>query len=78
MKAKLTYDLNDPHDTKAHLCAINSEKMAMAIWELQNNCRKTIEWEIDSEDVDKYGALEICWKHVHEIFEDINSSELVI
>jgi hypothetical protein len=37
MKARLTFDLNDPDDAMAHKRCIHSTGMALVIWELINN-----------------------------------------
>jgi hypothetical protein len=39
MKARLTFDLNEPDDARAHKRCIHSEGMALVIWEMIYNSR---------------------------------------
>jgi hypothetical protein len=39
MKARLTFDLNDPDDAMAHKRCIHSTGLALVIWELIHNSR---------------------------------------
>ena len=39
MKARLTFDLNEPDDARAHRRCIHSEGMALVLWELIYNSR---------------------------------------
>jgi hypothetical protein len=39
MKARLTFDLNEPDDARAHKRCIHSEGMALVLWELIYNSR---------------------------------------
>jgi hypothetical protein len=39
MKARLTFDLNDHDDARAHRRCIHSEGMALVLWELIYNSR---------------------------------------
>ena len=40
MKARLTFDLNDPDDAMAHKRCIHSTGLALVLWELIHNSRK--------------------------------------
>ena len=40
MKARLTFDLSDPDDARAHRRCIHSEGMALVLWELVYNSHK--------------------------------------
>jgi len=40
MKARLTFDLDDPDDAMAHKRCIHSTGLALVIWELIHNSRK--------------------------------------
>jgi hypothetical protein len=40
MKARLTFDLSDPDDSRAHRRCIHSTGMALVLWELIHNSRK--------------------------------------
>ena len=39
MKARLTFDLNDPDDARAHKRCIHSTGMALVLWEMIYNSR---------------------------------------
>ncbi len=48
MKARLTFDLSDPDDARAHRRCIHSEGMALVLWELIHNsinCSSAEEFE---------------------------------
>ena len=78
-EAKLTYDLNDPEDRKAHFRAVKSLDMASALWDITHNTKKGLEWSIDGKDVDKYEVLEMVFDKIYEILDDhnINTDELL-
>lgn len=48
MKAKLTFDLNDPDDKMSHLRCIKSTDMALALFEIVYNLKRDTE---DGEDI---------------------------
>jgi len=60
MKARLTFDLDDPEDRQAHMRCTKALDMALVLWELSYNRRK--QW-LNSYDQDA----------VEEICEDISS-----
>ena len=60
MKARLTFDLDDPEDRQAHLRCTKALDMALVLWELSYNRRK--QW-LNTHDGDA----------VEEICEDISS-----
>ena len=78
-KATLEFDLNDSDDMIAHLRAIKSLDMAMALWEIVHNTKKGLEWSMEDKEIDKYDALELVYKKIHEILDDhnINTDELI-
>lgn len=47
MKANLKFDLDNPDDKRAHLRAIKSLDMALALWHIEANMRKKLEDKID-------------------------------
>ena len=71
-KATLKYDLSDQDDVIAHLRAVKSLDMAMALWEIVHNSKKGLEWSIEDKEIDKYDALELVYKKIHEILDDHN------
>jgi hypothetical protein len=79
-KAKIEFDLNDPDDKVAHLRAVKSLDMAMALWDITHNTKKGLEWALENKDVDKYEVLEMVFEKIYEILDEhnVNTDELVI
>jgi hypothetical protein len=71
-KATLEYNLSDPEDAMAHLRAIKSLDMAMALWDIVHNTKKGLEWSMEGKEIDKYDALELVFEKIHEILNDHN------
>jgi len=78
-KATLEYDLSDPDDVMEHKRAVKSLDMAMALWDIVHNTKKGLEWSMEDKEIDKYDALELVYKKIHEILDDhnINTDELI-
>ena len=70
--ATLTFDLNDSDDTIAHLRAVKSLDMAMALQNIVHNTKKGLEWSMEGKEIDKYDALELVYEKIHEILNDHN------
>jgi hypothetical protein len=79
-KAKIKYDLNDIDDRMAHLRAIKSLDMAMALWDITHNTKKGLEWSMEGKEMDKYDALEMVFEKIHEILDEhnIRTDELIL
>ena len=71
-KATLEYNLSDPEDSMAHLRAVKSLDMAMALWAIVHNTKKGLEWSMEGKEIDKYDALELVFEKIHEILNDHN------
>ena len=71
-KAKLKYDLDDFDDRMAHLRAVKSLDMAMALWDITHNTKKGLEWSMEGKEMDKYEALEMVFDKIYEILEEHN------
>ena len=71
-KAILEYDLNDPEDSMAHMRAVKSLDMAMALWTITHNTKKSLEWSMEGKEMDKYDALELVYEKIYEILEEHN------
>jgi len=71
-KAKLEYDLNEPDDVMAHKRAVKSLDMALALWTITHNTKKSLEWSMESKEMDKYEALEMVYEKIHEIISEHN------
>lgn len=78
-KAILEFDLNDPDDNMAHLRAVKSLDMALAIWEIVYNTKKTIESQIDSNNLSPYDVLDTVYDKIWEQLNqhDINLDNLI-
>ncbi len=78
-KAKLEFDLNDQDDRMAHLRAVKSLDMAMALWDITHNTKKGLEWSMENKEMDKYDALEMVFEKIHEILNahNIDTDELI-
>ena len=71
-KATLEYDLNEPNDVLAHLRAVKSLDLALALWDIVHNTKKGLEWSMEGKEIDKYDALELVYEKIHEILNDHN------
>jgi hypothetical protein len=78
-KATLEFDLNEPDDVMAHLRAVKSLDMAIALWDIVHNTKKGIEWSLEGKEVDKYETLELVFEKIFEILNEhnINTDELI-
>jgi hypothetical protein len=86
MKAILEYDLSDSDDRMAHLRAVKSTDMALALWQILYNTRKEMLYTIEAlemkegaEDISAYAAIELYRQKLGEIAEEygINVDELI-
>jgi hypothetical protein len=71
-KAILEYDLNDTDDAMAHMRAIKSLDMALALWELLNNSKRTLERAMHEKELDKYEALDMVYERIYELMDEHN------
>jgi hypothetical protein len=79
-KAKIKYDLNDIDDRMAHLRAVKSLDMALALWDITHNTKKGLEWSLEGKDIDKYEVLEMVFEKIYEILDEHNvrTDELIV
>jgi hypothetical protein len=79
-KAKIEFDLNDVDDRMAHLRAVKSLDIAMALWDITHNTKKGLEWSLENKDVDKYEVLEMVFEKIYEILDEHNvrTDELIV
>jgi len=73
-KATLEYNLDETDDIKAHLRAVKSLDMAIALWEITHNTKKGLEWSMEGKELDKYDALELVFDKIYEILKEHNIS----
>jgi hypothetical protein len=71
-KAKIEFDLSDPDDRMAHMRAVKSTDMALALWDITHNTKKGLEWSMENKEIDKYDALEMVFDKIYEILEEHN------
>jgi hypothetical protein len=78
-KAILEFDLNERDDKMAHLRAVKSLDLAMALWDITHNTKKRLEWSLEGKEIDKYDTLELVFEKIYEILEEhkINTDELI-
>ena len=79
-KATLEFDLNDSDDQMAHLRAVKSLDMALALWEIIYNTKKKIESEIGENKLDGYDTLDKVYEKIWESLDEhgIKIDELVV
>ena len=79
-EAILKYDLNDTDDAMAHMRAIKSLDMALALWELLNNSKRTLERAMHEKEMDKYEALDMVYERIYELMDEhnIKLDELIV
>ena len=79
-EAILKYDLNDSDDAMAHMRAVKSLDMALALWDITHNTKKSIEWSLEGKEIDKYEVLDIVYEKIYEILEEhnIKMNDLII
>lgn len=71
-KAKIEYDLSDVDDMYAHKRAIKSLDMALALWNITHNTKKSLEWSMEGKEMDKYDVLEMVYEKIYEIISEHN------
>jgi hypothetical protein len=77
-KATIEFDLNEYEDRMAHLRAVKSSDMALALWTIIHNTKKSLEWSLEGKEIDKYETLELVYEKIYEILNEynINTDEL--
>ena len=71
-EAILKYDLNDSDDAMAHMRAVKSLDMALALWDITHNTKKRIEWSLESKELNKYEILDLVYERIYEILDEHN------
>ena len=71
-EAILKYDLNDTDDAMAHMRAVKSLDMALALWDITHNTKKSIEWSLESKELNKYEVLDLVYERIYEILDEHN------
>ncbi len=83
--ATLTFDLTDIDDRVAHLRCTKSTDMALFIWNLVHNSKKTLKYTVEArqmkdETFDAYDAIDLAFEKIYELLEEegININDLII
>jgi hypothetical protein len=71
-QAIIKYDLNDVDDSMAHKRAVKSLDMALALWDITHNTKKSLEWGMEGKEMDKYEALDMVYEKIYEILDEHN------
>ena len=76
-EAILKYDLNDTDDAMAHMRAIKSLDMALALWDIRYNTKKSIGYALEGKDlkgesVSNYEVLDMVYDRIYEILDEHN------
>ena len=71
-KAILEFDLNDHDDIMAHKRAAKSLDMAVALWTIIHNTKKSLEWSLEDKELNKYEVLDLVYDRINEILEEHN------
>lgn len=80
-KAILEYDLNDSDDAMAHLRAVKSLDMALALWEMLYNTKKSLQWKMESGEIkDNEDMLDKVYERFWEILDEhgVKIDQLVV
>ena len=79
-KGILEFDLNDHDDSMAHLRAVKSLDMALVLWEMAHNTKKSIHNQIEFNKLDAYDAVDKVfdklWEEMNE--RGINLDDLIV
>jgi hypothetical protein len=76
-EAILKYDLNDSDDAMAHMRAVKSLDMALALWEIKYNTKKSIAYTLEGKDykgesISNYEVLDMVYERIYEILDEHN------
>ena len=71
-KGILEFDLNEPDDIMAHKRAAKSLDLALALWDIVHNTKKSIEWSLESKELDKYEVLDLVYEKIYSILDEHN------
>lgn len=71
-KGIIEFDLNEPDDIMAHKRAAKSLDMALALWDITHNTKKSIEWSLEGKELDKYEVLDLVYDRIYLILEEHN------
>ena len=76
--ATLTFDLNEPDDVQAHLRCVKSTDMALAIWDIVYEIRKSTERKLESQETSTDAEFKLHEKIFEEIYDTLNERGIKI
>ena len=78
MKAKLTFDLDDPDDRMAHERCVKATDMALVLWELMHNSYRGLTNGFDETD-DYYKGVDAVYDRLRELLSehDVNPDKFI-
>jgi len=71
MKAKLTFDLNDPDDRMEHERCVKSTDMAIVLWEIMTNSYRGLTNGYDEDD-SYHKGVDAVYDHLKELLYEHN------
>ena len=69
-KAILEYNLSNSEDLASYTRAVNADKMAAALFEIQYNMLRKIRYIIESKEVDSHDALHLIAVEMENILNE--------
>lgn len=69
-KAILEYNLSNSEDLASYTRAVNADKMASALFEIQYNMLKKVRCIIESKEVDSHDALDLIADEMENILNE--------
>jgi dTDP-4-dehydrorhamnose reductase len=78
-KVTIEFNLDNADDKREYYINHKAEDMAMFIWELSHNTKKSIGYDIEgSSKFSKYDTLDLVFDKIHEMLQeyDINVDKL--
>lgn len=72
-QAILKFDLNDSDDAMAHLRAIKSLDLALAIWDIVYNTKRSLQWKVEADDkITSFDAIDLVYDKIYAILDEHN------
>lgn len=69
-QATLNFDLNDPDDNMHFMRCAKSTDMALALWEIAYNTKKSLQRELDESDDKSFELIDKVYDRIWEILSD--------
>jgi hypothetical protein len=85
MKAIIEFDLNDYDDIIAHKRAVKALDMAMSLWEIVHNTKKSMSYKIEraleeDKNFTPFDSLDIIYDAIYDILNEnnVDIDELIV